>query len=206
MDADVLQSFENVSGYYYAPIYGGDKTWCYRIDDETRTQSLLSRDNYKETTSYGLNAHAGLSTVRENMPLEEGTVLYSFADVYAALVGDEGYVSQFSDKQAVEAIRDILENAQILHVQAEGLATSQDNYTGKNAESVGLDRNRTLSHYRAFSAIKWLRESGKFGDLQQGDFSISVLSEPIGRVDDESTRGLKAKLNRCARITIKYIK
>ena len=91
-------------------------------------------------------------------------------------------------------------------MQAEGLATSQDNYTGANAEAVGLDRNRTLSHYRAFSAIKWLRESGRFGELKQGDFSINVLSEPIGRVDDKSTRGLKAKLNRCARITVKYIK
>jgi len=206
MDADEMQAFEDVAGYYYAPIYEADKTWCYRIDDETRTQTLLSRDNYKETASYGLNAHAGLSTVRENMPLEEGTTLYSFADVYAALVGEGGYIGNFSDKQAVNAIRDILKNAHILHVQAEGLATSQDNYTGENAEAVGLDRNRTLSHYRAFSAIKWLRESGKFGDLKQGDFSINVLSEPIGRVDDKSTRGLKAKLNRCARITIKYIK
>lgn len=206
MDADDMQAFEEVAGYYYAPIYEGDKTWCYRIDNETRTQTLLSRDNYKETTSYGLNAHAGLSTVRENMPLEEGTVLYSFADVYAALVGDEGYISRFSDRQAVDAIRDILENGRIIHVQAEGLATSQDNYTGENAEAVGLDRNRALSHYRAFSAIKWLRESGKFGELKHGDFSINVLSEPIGRVDDKSTRGLKAKLNRCARITIKYIK
>ncbi|MEY8686606.1 hypothetical protein AB9N12_10895 [Bacteroides sp. AN502(2024)] len=206
MDADDMQAFEDVAGYYYAPIYEADKTWCYRIDNETRTQTLLSRDNYKETTSYGLNAHAGLSTVRENMPLEEGTVLYSFADVYAALVGDEGYISQFSDRQAVDTIRDILENGQIIHVQAEGLATSQDNYTGENAEAVGQDRNRALSHYRAFSAIKWLRESGKFGELNHGDFSINVLSEPIGRVDDKSTRGLKAKLNRCARITIKYIK
>lgn len=206
MDADDMQAFEEVAGYYYAPIYEADKTWYYRIDNETRTQTLLSRDNYKETTSYGLNAHAGLSTVRENMPLEEGTVLYSFADVYAALVGDEGYISRFSDRQAVDAIRDILENGQIIHVQAEGLATSQDNYTGENAEAVGLDRNRALSHYRAFSAIKWLRESGKFGELKHGDFSINVLSEPIGRVDDKSTRGLKAKLNRCARITIKYIK
>ncbi len=206
MDADDMQAFEDVAGYYYAPIYEADKTWCYRIDNETRTQTLLSRDNYKETTSYGLNAHTGLSTVREKMPLEAGTTLYSFADVYAALVGDEGYISQFSDKQAVDAIRDILENGQILHVQAEGLATSQDNYTGENAEAVGLDRNRALSHYRAFSAIKWLRESGKFGELKQGDFSINVLSKPIGRVDDKSTRGLKAKLNRCARITIKYIK
>ena len=195
-----------MEGYYYSPIHGGDKPWCYRIDDETRTQTLLSLDNYRETTSYSLNAQAGLSTVRENMPLEEGTTLVSFADVYAALVGDEGYISQFSDGQTVEAIRDILENGQILHVQAEGLATSQDNYTGANAEAVGLDRNRTLSHYRAFSAIKWLRESGKFGELKQGDFSINVLSEPIGRVDDKSTRGLKAKLNRCARITVKYIK
>ncbi|MDO4180823.1 MAG: hypothetical protein Q4D36_05990 [Bacteroidales bacterium] len=206
MNTDDMQQFENVTGYYYAPIYEADKTWCYRIDNETRTQTLLSLDNYKETTSYSLNAHAGLSTVRENMPLEEGTTLFSFADVYAALVGDEGYISQFSDGQAVEAIRDILENGQILHVQAEGLATSQDNYTGENAEAVGLDRNRTLSHYRAFSAIKWLRESGKFNGLKQGDFSINVLSEPIGQVDDKSTRGLKAKLNRCARITIKYIK
>lgn len=206
MDADDMQTFEDVAGYYYAPIYEADKTWCYRIDNETRTQTLLSRDNYKETTSYGLNAHAGLSMVRENMPLEDGTTLVSFADVYAALVGDEGYISQFSDRQAVDAIRDILENGRIIHVQAEGLATSQDNYTGANAEAVGLDRNRTLSHYRAFSAIKWLRESGRFGELKQGDFSINVLSEPIGRVDDKSTRGLKAKLNRCARITVKYIK
>lgn len=206
MDADDMRRFEDVAGYYYAPIYEADKTWCYRIDDETRTQTLLSSENYKETTSYGLNAHAGLSTVRENMPLEEGTTLVSFADVYAALVGDEGYISQFSDGQAVEAIRDILENGQILHVQAEGLATSQDNYTGENAEAVGLDRNRALSHFRAFSAIKWLRESGKFDGLKQGDFSINVLSEPIGRVDDASTRGLKAKLNRCARIIVKYIK
>ena len=206
MDADDMQTFEDVAGYYYAPIYEADKTWCYRIDNETRTQTLLSRDNYKETTSYGLNAHAGLSTVRENMPLEDGTTLVSFADVYAALVGDEGYISQFSDRQAVDAIRDILENGRIIHVQAEGLATSQDNYIGANAEAVGLDRNRTLSHYRAFSAIKWLRESGRFGELKQGDFSINVLSEPIGRVDDKSTRGLKAKLNRCARITVKYIK
>lgn len=206
MDADDMRAFEEVAGYYYAPIYEADKTWYYRIDNETRTQTLLSRDNYKETTSYGLNAHAGLSTVRENMPLEEGTVLYSFADVYAALVGDEGYISRFSDRQAVDAIRDILENGRIIHVQAEGLATSQDNYTGENAEAVGLDRNKALSHYRAFSAIKWLRESGKFGELKHGDFSINVLSEPIGRVDDKSTRGLKAKLNRCARITIKYIK
>jgi len=206
LDAADMQTFENIAGYYYAPIYEGNKIWCYRIDDETRTQTLLSIDNYKETTSYCLNAHTGLSTVRDNMPLEEGTALYSFADIYAALTGNKGHISNYSDQQAVDDIIDILENGQILHVQAEGVATSQDNYTGENAETVGLYRNRALSHYRAYSVIKWLKESGKFKGLDKGDFSINMLSEPIGRVDDKSTRGLKAKLNRCARVTIKYIK
>lgn len=206
MDVKALDRFKDIAGYYYSPIYRDDKTWCYRIDDETQTQRLLRPENYREDTSYCLNSHAGLINVRENMPLEKDTELYSFADVYAALNGNEGYIGRYADRQAVEDIREILENGTILHVQAEGLATSQDNFTGADAEAVGLDRNRTLSHYRAFSAIKWLRESGKFGALKQGDFSINVLSEPIGQVDDKSTRGLKAKLNRCARITIKYIK
>lgn len=206
MNTDEMQRFKNVAGYYYAPIYEGNKTWYYRIDDETRIQNLLNHDNYKETTSYSLNAHAGLDTVRKNMPLEEGTVLYSFADVYAALTGDKGYIRQFCSKQAVDTIKDILENGQIIHVQAEGLATSQDNYFGENAESVKKNRNWTLSHYRALSAIKWLKESGWFSELKQKDFSINVLPEPIIHVDDNSTCGLKAKLNRCAKITIKYIK
>lgn len=205
MDAADLRAFRDAEGYYYAPVYDGARTWYYRIDDETKTQSLLSRDNYTERTSYCLNAHAGLETVGEHMPVEDGSDLYSFADVYAALVGDEGHVAEYADRETVETIRNILENGTIIHVQAEGLATSQDNYTGRDAEAVGLARNRTLSYFRALSAITWLRESGRFEGLKPGDFSINIFSEPIGRVDDASVQGLNAKLNRCARVTVKYM-
>jgi len=204
MDADSLRAFAARTGYYYAPIYEGDKTWYYRIDDETKTQTLLSRDNYREDTSFCLNAHAGLDIVKANMDNGDGVNVYSFADVYAAIEGDEGYVAQCADSTTVQEIRRILAEGTILLVQAEGVATSQDNYTGADAEQVGYTRNRELSFNRAWSAIKWLRESEHFGGVKRENFVINTLTEPIATVDDESTRGLNAKLNRCARIRITY--
>ncbi len=205
MDADSLRAFDERTGYYYAPIYEGDKTWYYRIDDETKTQTLLSRDNYREDTSYCLNAHAGLDVVRASMDDDEDVDVYSFADVYAAIEGNEGHVAQCADPETVEEIRRILTEGRILLVQAEGVATSQDNYTGANAEQVGYMRNRELSYNRAWSAIKWLRESGRFDGVKRENFVINTLTDPISTVDDASTRGLNAKLNRCARIRITYM-
>lgn len=45
----------------------------------------MSGDNYKESTSYGLNAHAGLGLVKENMKPDTDAELFSFADIYAAI-------------------------------------------------------------------------------------------------------------------------
>ena len=131
--------------------------------------------------------------------------VYSFADVYAAIEGNDGFVAECADSAAVEEIRRILTEGKILLVQAEGVATSQDNYTGANAEQVGYTRNRELSYNRAWSAIKWLRESGHFEGVKRENFVINTLTDPISTVDDESTRGLNAKLNRCARIRITYM-
>lgn len=205
MDADSLRTFDERTGYYYAPIYEGNKTWYYRIDDETMTQTLLSRDNYREDTSYCINAHAGLDVVKANMDNDEDVDVYSFADVYAAIEGNEGYIAGCADSTTVEEIRRILAEGTILLVQAEGVATSQDNYTGANAEQVGYLRNKKLSYNRAWSAIKWLRESGRFDRVKRENFVINTLTDPISVVDDKSTRGLNAKLNRCARVRITYV-
>lgn len=205
MEADSLKAFKNRAGYYYAPVYDGHRTWYYRIDDETKAQSLLSGENYKENASYGLNAHAGLETVRENMEIGENCDLYSFADIYAALNGNEGYISHFTDSTTVKEINNILQNGTIFHVQASGLATSQDNYIGADAEQIGLLRNKTLAHNRALSAILWLKSSGKFDNVSEDNFVINALADPIGIVNDRSTRGLNAKLNRCVRVRIQYM-
>lgn len=165
----------------------------------------MSGDNYKESTSYGLNAHAGLGLVKENMKPDTDAELFSFADIYAAIEGSEGYTGQFADSAAVSALKRIFEEGRILHVQAEGLATSQDNYTGKDAANVGLERNKTLAHNRAYSVIKWLKENERFNKVVGSNFSLNTLTDPIATVNDKSTQGLNAKLNRCVKVKIHYV-
>lgn len=205
MDAASLKAFKEKEGYYYAPIYEGNKTWYYRVDDATKTQSLMRGDNYKESASYALNAHTGLGLVKENMRMDSESDLYSFADIYAAVEGEGAYIGQFADAEAVKELQKIFNEGRILHVQAEGLATSQDNYTREDAEAVGLERNKTLAHNRAYSVIKWLKGNDKFKKVVGSDFSLNALTDPIGIVNDKSTQGLNAKLNRCVKVKIHYV-
>lgn len=205
MDATNLTSFAENTGYFYAPIYGPNKTWYYRIDKDTRTQTLSSEDNYKENVSYALNAHAGLNTIKQHLPVSTGTDLYSFADVYAALEGNTGYISQHADAKTVAEIEKILKYGKILHVQSEGVATSQDNKTDDVDGKIGLERNQTLSHNRALSVIQWLQGNKKLSHIEKEKFSLNILPASIEKVDDKSTQGLNAKLNRRARITVTYL-
>ena len=205
MDAGSMKSFKDKWGYYYAPMYTGNKTWYYRVDRETATQTLLSGDNYRENASYSLNAHAGLDLVKQNMKVDEGTDVYSFADVYAAIEGDGGIMAQAADANTVARLNEILSQGRILYVMAEGLATSQDNYTGRDADKIGEERNKTLAYNRALTVTKWLRGNAKFNRAVQGDFALNALTNPIVTVNDKSTQGLNAKLNRCVKVRIHYV-
>ena len=201
MDAQSMQAFKDKAGYYYAPIYSGNRTWHYRVDSETATQSLMEADNYKESESFGLNAHQGLDIVRRSMTIDPESQLYSFADVYAAIEGN----ATGADTAAVAKLRRIFAEGRIQFVSAEGLATSQDNFTGRDAESVGQERNKTLAYNRARTVIQWLRDSGALRNIAPGCFSLNALANPIATVSDKSTRGLNAKLNRSVKVRISYV-
>lgn len=157
LNANAMTEFYKKSGFYYAPIYDGLHTWNYRIDNETLKQQLVSNDNYMETSSYGLNAHSGLDIIREHMDLGSNEELVSFADVYAVMNSNKGYISQFTDTASVSHIQHVSKDGVITMIQVEGLATSQDNYTGANAEQVGIERNTALSQNRAQTVISWLK-------------------------------------------------
>ena len=200
-----MTQFREKEGFYYAPIFDGVHTWQYRIDDATQGQSLLSNANYAESKTYGLNSHSGLDIIRENMKIDGDDELVSFADVYAALNGNEGYIAQFTDEATVNRIKDILENGIITMVQAEGMATSQDNFTGANAAQVGQERNSALSENRANSVMKWLQENQNLADALYQSF-FTQGKNTINPVTDESTRGLDAKLNRGVKVRLHYIK
>ena len=205
LKASDMTTFKNKAGYYYAPIFDGQHNWQYRIDKETEGQRLLNEDNYKETATYALNAHDGLKTIRERMSIEDGEELVSFADVYAAMRSNNGYISQFADNATVERIRQILDQGSITMIQAEGLATSQDNFTGANAEKVGRERNTTLSQNRAATVISWLKGKERLKDVASQIYMVSDLKGQVRSVNDKSTRGLNAKLNRCVKVRISYL-
>ncbi len=200
-----MQAFCEKAGFYYAPIFDGLHVWQYRIDNETLKQQLISDDNYMETNSFGLNAHSGLKIVRENMDIDSGDTLVSFADVYAAMKSNEGYISQFTDEKTVNNIKWILEEGVITMIQAEGLATSQDNFTGADAERVGIERNTALSQNRAHTVISWLKGKENLNNVASQIFMVNSLNGPIRTVTDKSTRGLNAKLNRCVKVRIHYM-
>ncbi|MEY8686185.1 hypothetical protein AB9N12_08565 [Bacteroides sp. AN502(2024)] len=205
LNTDDMKAFRQKAGFYYAPIFDGLHAWQYRIDNATQRQQLLSSDNYMETASFGLNAHNGLDIIRRHMSVDEKDELVSFADVYAAMNSNEGYIAQFTDAATVERIKDILENGYITMIQAEGLATSQDNYTGANADQVGIQRNSALSQNRANTVISWLKGKKQLNEVASQIYLVNRMDNGISPVEDRSTRGLDAKLNRCTKIRIHYM-
>lgn len=205
MNADSMNAFKAKTGYYYAPMYSGANTWYYRVDRETATQRLIDASNYKENQSFSLNAHAGLNLVKSNLSPEADADLFSFADVYGAIEHKEGNVAQAADAAAVNKLKEIFNQGRILYVVAEGLATSQDNFIGENAEDIGLERNKKLAYNRAYTVINWLKGNEQFKHLPSGTFAVNALIDPVINVDDASTRGLNSKLGRCVKVKIQYV-
>lgn len=205
LSTEAMSRFRQEAGYYYAPINKGNHQWFYRVDEATQSQQLLDPANYKESASFGLNSHQGLELVRERMQLDKTDLLVSFADVYAAMNSNEGYVAQFTDAETVEHVRQILERGYITMIQTEGLSTSQDNYSGADSEQMAKERNAALSRNRAQTVIAWLKGKPRLNDVSSQIYMVSQLENGIHPVEDASTRGLDAKLNRCTKVRIHYM-
>ena len=205
MNADSMKVFYDQKGYYYAPIYKGDKVWHYRVDPATATQQLLREENFMEKQSFCLNAHAGLDLIKNNMNPDADAELFSFADVYGAIESNEGNVASATDAEAVKKIQEIITQGNIIYVVAEGYATSQDNYVGENAENVGLERNKTLAYNRAFTVVNWMKGNDKLKNVPASAYSVNALVNPIKTVKDESVLNLTPKLCRSVKVRIHYV-
>ena len=205
MDAASMNRFKGQTGYYYAPMYCEGNTWYYRVDKATAMQRLKDAENYREEQSFSLNAHQGLALVRDNMRPDADADLYSFADIYAAIEGNQGNVAAASDAETVRKLDEIFRKGRMLYVVAEGLATSQDNFYGENAEEVGLERNRKLAINRAFTVTNWLKQCPEFAEVSKNAFVVNALENPVIEVNDPSVQGLNSKLRRSVKVRIHYV-
>lgn len=204
MNADSMKMFKDKAGWYYSPIYCGNNTWHYRVDNATATQRLIDEKNYKESQSFALNAHAGLNIIKENLNPDADAELYSFADIYGAIEGTGGNVAMAANAESVEKLNEIFDNGRIIYVMAEGFATSQDNFIGENAEDVGEERNKKLAFNRAYTVVNWLKGNEKFKRVSNNVFAINALPNPIVETKATSTRVLDAKLKRYVKVRIHY--
>lgn len=196
--------FREKAGYYYAPIFDGRHVWMYRVDNATLGQQLADASNYNETQSFGLNSRKGYEIVKENMQVSPDDRLVTFADMYAAVNENTGYISGYTDSESVEYIKNVLNNGVITMIQVEGFATSQDNSEG--AEKA-LERNMALSQNRASTVVEWLKNGNqKLNDAASQIYLLNdKLSNGIININDVSTRGLNAKLNRFVKVRIHYM-
>ena len=138
------------------------------------------------------------------MVIQADDQLISFADMYAALNENTGFISGYTDSSTVERVKNILDNGVITMVQVQGFATSQDN---SGTIEKALERNTALSQNRATTVIEWLRGSNeKLSNAASQIYMLNEgLSNPIRNVTDSSTRGLNAKLNRFVKVRIHYM-
>lgn len=196
--------FREKAGYFYAPIFDGQHVWMYRVDNATLGQQLADAANYNETQSFGLNSRKGFDLLKENMQISPDDKLVTFADMYAAVNDNTGYISEYTDSQTVDYIKNVLNNGVITMIQVEGFATSQDNSAGTEK---ALERNMALSQYRASTVVEWLKNGNqKLNDAAAQIYLINDNStSPIRKINDSSTRGLNAKLNRFVKVRIHYM-
>lgn len=199
---DAMQKFHKKSGYYYAPIHHMDHSWYYRVDNAAVDQILLSADNYKETASFGINGKNGLEQVRQYLHGNAKEELYSFADIYAALEGNKGYIAQYADGDRVAKLQQIFKEGTITNINVTGVATAQDN---SPSEETALGRNSNLAKYRTQTVFDWLTGNPTLSDAKSQIFLTNELDGPVRTIKDNSTNTLNAKLNRCVKVTISYM-
>ncbi|MCH5229141.1 MAG: hypothetical protein J1F12_03995 [Muribaculaceae bacterium] len=199
-----MMKFRERAGYYYAPIFDGKHVWMYRVDNATLGQQLADAANYNETQSFGLNSRKGYNIIKENMQISPDDRLVTFADVYAAINENTGYISDYTDAKSVDYIKNVLNNGVITMIQVEGFATSQDN---SNGAEIAVERNMALSQYRASTVVEWLKNGNqKLNDAASQIYLLNEnFSSPIITINDSSTRGLNAKLNRFVKVRIHYM-
>lgn len=172
-----------------------DHRWYYRVDSDTKGQVLNYTDNYKDTSSYGLNKNA--DAVVDAFGIDEDDVkVYSFADM-AYFLADEGNKPN-TGGSANKEIEDIFNEYRILKVNSFGFSNSHGNNASKN---VNDRRNDNLAINRARTLVNWLKSFKPFNDSSI-EFKMDITSS-VG-VSSQNVSALDSKKWRSAYVDVTY--
>lgn len=177
---------------------GGQAWWYYEVDDDKKDEALL-RENYKDTTSYGLNKSAGFTTliqeskVQNTLHVSSDEVKNTFT--YQDLLSTDfnllkTYFDGVGDKDTVQ------DSEFQIKCYVRGYASSHG-YVEKNLGEDGLAKRRA-------KFLKKYLETLNFTD------SDNILITDNGVIDvpkeNRDVSSLEAKLGRCAEVIIGLVR
>lgn len=181
----------------------GDKNrnakWAYRVDEKRKNEKLDESADYVDRQSFKLNSGGHRKEICETYGISEDT-LYSFTDVYVAMVGTDAanVLAGYYDPTRVKALNDMLSKYKIGSIEGVGYASSHGHTPNEN---VNLERNNTLIKNRAKTVLNWLKNCKKVSSCGSWpEPNVGRVGGPGGKRGDASA--LNAKLYRAAKITI----
>ena len=221
-----------------------NKKWYYRIDGKyeqatkseyyinTYDQTLLNDDNYFDTKSFAYNSDADAVRKLFDVPADEEnkSVLYSFAEVAAALEGKKNETISDniikrclnSKTERIDKLKTIFYGDEtktegrvegkykVVSVETIGYSNNHDkNKTtsiGTSAKkSVSATRNDKLAINRGQTVIDWLEK--RYSDVFSNDISpksTSQSSKAVNSADKLNVSGSTAKKWRSAKVMITF--
>ena len=221
-----------------------NKKWYYRIDGKyeqatkseyyinTYDQTLLNDDNYFDTKSFAYNSDADAVRKLFDVPADEEnkSVLYSFAEVAAALEGKKNETISDniikrclnSKTERIDKLKTIFYGDEtktegrvegkykVVSVETIGYSNNHDKNkttsTGTNTKkSVSATRNDKLAINRGQTVIDWLEK--RYSDVFSNDISqksTSQSSKAVNSADKLNVSAPTAKKWRSAKVMITF--
>ena len=186
------------------------KRWQYRIDGEyevpsrgdidknTYDQTLLVRDNYKDSRSYKLNNDA--EEVKKIFNETSNEYVYSLAEV-AASIADENIknyliTNKGVSEERVNQLKDIFKNYQITNINGIGYSNSHGN---NSSQSVNNRRNDLLAIQRIRTVVQWFNKYSRLNlsgteEIVRPDASISVKNQDVSQEVSKQWRSARMSL------------
>lgn len=183
--------------------------WYYRVDNDTMTQKLVSKENYLDTKSYRYNSDGIYDSlfIKSEFGIDidsDNDTVVSLTDMYMALEGGDkskDLLNGLYKDEKVEIIKNLSDKngtCKITKVTFYGHASSQGNNL---SNAVNTTRNDSLSKNRALTLKKWL-EKNNFPGLDNA--TIETKSSVQHGGDKNDVNDPITKFWRSASVVIEY--
>lgn len=174
----------------YVPITddeNDERSVCFYIAypeniDNMTVDEMVSYGLLVDDSEGDINSHSGLRYLYSHYGKEKDEMLVSFSDIYAALHGNGGYISRYSDASMVEKLKKTLSKGIVTHIEI---------YHASGAQQLG-------DCYTA-ATVKWLKSTSALADAN----ALIYVDNKFMHVDKESDDQVDKK--RCVKVRLQVV-